>query len=203
MRMGWLLGWAVPERWFGSLARAAFPGAEHVLVPAVPGSLDILGKAGPGDWVAGYSLGSLLLLREPGRAKGLGRVALLAPVFAFPGESGLGGRVFLAQLRLLARQVGRDIDGPVADFYGRSGLDIPAGERTTFSRDDLLWGLGCLEREVVRPPMPEGWKAWCGSDDRLLDAARIHELDPSVGIVAGAGHHPAGLLAAFAREAGA
>jgi hypothetical protein len=203
MRIGWLLGWAVPERWFGSLARAAFPGAEHVLVPAVPECLATLGKAGPFDWVAGYSLGSLLLLREPARAAALGRVALLAPVFAFPSESGLGGRVVLAQLRLLARQVGRDVDRPVADFYGRSGLHVPEGERASFSRGDLLWGLGCLEREAVRPPMPGGWRAWCGSEDPLLDPARLRELDPSIGIVAGAGHHPAALLAAFAREAGA
>jgi hypothetical protein len=159
--------------------------------------------AGPFDWLAGYSLGSLLLLRESARAAAIGRVALLAPVFAFPRESGLGGRVILAQLRLLARQVGRDAEGPVADFYERSGLDIPPGERTSFSRDDLLWGLGCLEREAARPPMPAGWRAWCGSDDSLLDAARLRELDPSIGIVAGASHHPAGLLAAFAREAGA
>jgi len=38
MKIGWLMGWAVPEAWFAPLARQALPEAEHVFVAASAGS---------------------------------------------------------------------------------------------------------------------------------------------------------------------
>jgi hypothetical protein len=90
MKIGWLMGWAVPEAWFAPLARQALPDAEHVFVAAEPDALARLERAGSFDWVAGYSLGSLLLLREAARADRLGRVALLAPIFCVSARSGAG-----------------------------------------------------------------------------------------------------------------
>lgn len=200
MRIGWLLGWAVPEEWFAPLAREALPPAEHCFIDAVPGALDRLEKAGPFDWVAGYSLGSLLLLRESARAERLGRVVLLAPIFAFPREAKLGGRVALGQVRQLARWLRRDARPALADFYLRAGLDVPP-ESAPASPDGLLWGLESLANNRQEPPLPTGWQAWCGADDALLDAGRLNALAPSVQIVAGATHHPGALLHAFAREA--
>lgn len=200
MRIGWLLGWAVPEEWFASLAREAFPTAEHVFVGAVPGALDQLEKAGPFDWVGGYSLGALLLLCESARAERLGRIALLAPIFAFPCEAELGGRVAHGQMRQLARWLRRDARTALADFYLRAGLDVsPASAPTAL--DGLLWGLESLANDRRAPPLPLGWRAWCGTDDALLDADRLHAFAPSVQIVPGATHHPGALLRAFAAEA--
>jgi len=203
MKIAWILGWAVPEPWFAALARAAFPRAAHVFVAAAPGALGKLETGAPFDWVVGYSLGTLLLLGWATSDGRWGRVALLAPIFAFPREADLGGRIFRAQLRLLGRQVSRDPQASLADFYQRAGLDVPGNAAAALPVDQLLWGLERLEHDAVQPPLPAGWRAWCGADDALLDATRLQAIDPAVTIVAGATHHPGALLRAFAGEAGA
>jgi SAM-dependent methyltransferase len=200
MKIGWLMGWAVPEAWFAPLARQALPDAEHVFVAAEPDALAHLEKAGPFDWVVGYSLGSLLLLREAARANRLGRVALLAPIFAFPREMELGGRVAQTQLRQLSRWLRRDARAALVDFYARAGLDVPPEPAPAAATDILRWGLERLENDRAALPLPANWRAWCGVNDALLDAARLHSLAPSVQIVAGATHHPAALLRAFSEE---
>jgi hypothetical protein len=202
VRIGWLLGWAVPAAWFEPLARAAFPAADHVFRPPAPGALAELESEGPFDWVAGYSLGTLLLLGDPARAPRTQRVALLAPIFAFPLEAGLGGTVSRSRLRQLARWLQREPAAALADFYQRAGLDIAATAPTPAVANALAWGLQRLDQDGVAPPMPAGWRGWCGAADPLLDAARLNAVDPAVAIVAGATHHPAALLRAFAAEAG-
>jgi hypothetical protein len=198
VRIGWLLGWAVPVGWFRALAEAALPGAEHRFFAAAPAAIDGLRSAGRLDWIVGYSLGSLLLLREP---EGLpGPVALLAPIFAFPREEGLGGRIARAQVRQLARWVSRDPGAALRDFHRRAGLDIPDGDAPPLA--DLVWGLDHLEAVRVDPPLPPGWAGYCGQADPLLDAARLRELSPKISVLEGAGHHPAALIAAFAADAG-
>jgi hypothetical protein len=202
MKIGWLLGWAVPEAWFEPLAHAAFPNAIHAFFPATPDALRRLEEAGPFDWIAGYSLGTLLLLGHAAEAGHWGKVALLAPIFAFPREADLGGRVFRGQLRHLARQLARDLHGPLANFYLAAGLDVPDEAASSLTSKNLLWGLERLENDAVKPPLPAGWRAWCGADDALLDAAQLHAIDPSVTIVDDATHHPRALLSAFAKEMG-
>ena len=201
MRIGWLLGWAVPEAWFSGLAAEAFPLAGHSFEGARPGAVGRLAEQGPFDWVAGYSLGSLLLLSEPELAARAGRrVALLSPIFAFPKEALDGGRISRAEIRLLSRRLGADRAAALRGFYSLSGLDAPAdgaGEEA-----DLRWGLERLEALAVPPRLPEGWRAWCGSEDRLLDAQRLREIEPRISVVAGAGHHPLALMRALAAQAG-
>jgi len=141
-----------------------------------------------------------LLLREAGRADRLGRVALLAPIFAFPREAELGGRVAQTQMRQLSRWLGRAARAALADFYARAGLDVPEEYAPAAATDILWWGLERLENDRAEPSIPPGWGAWCGANDPLLDAARLHSLAPAVQIVAGATHHPAALLRAFAEE---
>ncbi len=201
MRIGWLLGWAVPSAWFEPLAREAFPDAEHLFRVPRLGALADLEAQGPFDWVAGYSLGTLILLGDPARDLRTERVALLAPIFGFPLEAGLGGAVSRSRLRQLGSWLSREPVAALDDFYRRVGLDIPAAVPTPAAGEALAWGLQRLERDVVSPPLPRGWRAWCGAADPLLDAARLHALDPGVAIVDGATHHPAALLRAFAAEA--
>ena len=199
-RIGWINGWAVPEAWFRQKVQAALPGVEHVVVAARSDALDRLEVGGPYDWVVGYSLGSLLLLGEVERASRLGRVALLAPIFAFPREANAGGRVARAQVRQLARWVQRDALAALADFFALAGLDVTAERQSAVELDGLLWGLERLVQDRVEPRLPAGWSAWCGSVDPLLDAARLKELVPPLSVVPGAGHHPAALLRVFAEE---
>jgi len=200
MRIGWLLGWAVPPDWFAPLARRVLPAAEHTFVLPGPGAVAALAQAGPFDFVVGYSLGALLLLAEPVRAAALGPVRLLAPSFAFAREEKLGGRISRAELRFLHRRVETGAAGALDGFYARSGLDIfTLGDRG-WDRERLLWGLQQLESRRIEPPLPAGWKAWCGAKDAFLDAARLAALDPAIAVVAEATHHPLELIQAWAEE---
>jgi len=198
MRIGWILGWAAPEAWFAPIAKAALPHAEHVFLAATPGAVDALLQAGAFDWTVGYSLGSLLLLDRASRFSGR-QVALLAPIFAFASEEGLGGRVSRTHVRHLARWLRREPLAALADFYARAVLHVSPGLHPG-TPENLLWGLERLERDRLEPPLPRGWKAWCGDSDALLDAGRLHALDPAVVAVRGGTHHPGELIAALARE---
>jgi hypothetical protein len=209
LRIGWVLGWAVPETWFAPLADAALPNAAHAYFPAAPDTLERISATGAFDWLVGYSLGAQLLLSaavcapETLRSPVITgpRVALLAPIFAFPSEENLGGRVARAQVRYLARWLRRDRAAALADFYTRAGLDVPPAPSADLPSDTLAWGLAKLESTVLPPALPTGWRTWCGSDDPLLDATCLRTLVPEISVVPEATHHPAALLRAFAREA--
>ena len=196
-RMAWCLGWAVPESWFASLVREAYPNREHVFIAASPRALGELEAAGPLDVLVGYSLGAQLLLRERARVPANARVALLAPIFAFASEENAGGRIARAQVSFLARWLRRDRKAALADFYLRAGLDVPVEAEVNVSSEDLAWGLEQLARERVAAALPAGWHAWCGERDALLDASRLHELVPEIHLVPEGTHHPRALLRAM------
>lgn len=206
MRIGWLIGWAVPEDWFGTLAKEAFPDARHVVVRPSRGAIDGLEAGAPFDWVVGYSLGTLLLLGHARRAERLGRIAILAPIFSFPREEGMGGRIARAEVRILARRLDKDPARAIREFRSRAGLeDIPEA-RTDPQRGtgpgELAWGLAQLDTVRIDPVLPEGWTGWCGADDPLLDAERLNALDPRIIPLRGVTHHPRGLIGAFAASIG-
>ncbi|MGD1032363.1 MAG: hypothetical protein ABSA05_14635 [Opitutaceae bacterium] len=221
VKIGWLLGWAVPERWFEAFARGAFPSASHLFERPSPGAIDRLEARAPFDWVVGYSLGTLLLIGQAPRADRLGRIALLAPIFAFPSEEGLGGRIPRAEVRVLARGLRQDPLRAIGEFYSRAGLERVPGVRVAAplaagplalgtdpwatsdeGRLSLAWGLAQLENVRLDPILPEGWAGWCGEDDPLLDARRLHELARAITPLKGATHHPLALIRAFAASVG-
>lgn len=200
MKIGWVMGWAVPEPWFAPMARTAFPRAEHVFFAANAATLAQLEAAGPLDCIVGYSLGAQLLLAAPARVSALGRVALLAPTFAFPSEEALGGRVSRTQVKKLARWLRLAPETALRDFYERAALDVPPSLAPVAALAELQWGLDHLATVRLEPPLPRGWVGWCGADDPLLDAAKLCALDPGVVVVPHATHHPRALLQAFAES---
>jgi hypothetical protein len=216
VRIGWLLGWAVPQDWFAALARDAFPAAVHAFARPSPTAIGELEACAPFDWVAGYSLGTLLLMGQASRAGALGRVAVLAPIFAFPGEENLGGRIPRVEVRILERRLRQDPPRAIEEFHRRAGLgDIPKGpaavteeagtaQAGTVPSDipgdgesSLAWGLAQLKTGRVDAVLPEGWVGWCGTDDPFLDAHRLHSLDKRIVPLPGATHHPRALMSAF------
>lgn len=203
-RVAWMLGWAIPQTWLEPIAHAAFPAAEHTFIAASPTALDSLEKSPAFDRLIGYSLGALLLLQQPQRVARHRRVDLLAPFFAFACEEELGGRIARAQVRYLIRWLQRDPAAALADFYTRAGLSgtgvPPAHSALSASLPDLVWGLERLASDRVNPPLPPGWRGWCGDRDALLDAGLLNRIDASISVVCGATHHPAALLAALLRD---
>lgn len=193
MRVAWILGWAVPETWFAPLARAELPQAEHHFFAASPNWLAQVCAEGAWDVIAGHSLGTLLLLKEASAVSRLApHVVLFSPVFGFPKEQWLGGRVPLIQVKLFARRLKTNRAALLGDFYAQAGLtacvpdEAPAGM--------LQWGLERLAEDRVEPVLPAGWCAYAGSEDTLLDAAELQRLEPRVRIIGGATHHPVVLM---------
>ena len=199
--IAWILGWAVPADWLAPLAQAAFPDAEHHFFAAEPNWLAQLRAGGPWDAVAGYSLGSLLLLQE---AEAVGQltpcVVLHAPVLAFAQEEALGGKVPRAQVCYLSRWVRRDPLAALADFYARAGLLGCEAAGQLVSTAGLQWGLDKLAQDRFESPWPQGWTGYVGTSDALLDAAVLVRMQPAINVVAGASHHPGALLHAWARD---
>ncbi len=201
MRFAWLLGWAVPESWFVTQVLAAFPFAKHSFFPASPDWLAQMSASGPWDAIAGYSLGTQLLLREAAAVGGLTpRVALLAPVLAFPKEAGLGGKVKETQIRYLSRWLKSDRTAALEDFYARAGLIECEADNTTTPAEVLLWGLERLANDRVEPGFPADWRAYMGEFDALMDASVLMRLEPSIVCVGGATHHPGSLMRAWAAD---
>jgi hypothetical protein len=198
MRIAWVLGWAVPEAWFAPFAREAFPEMEHGFFASSPTWLDEVKSAGAWDVIVGHSLGTLLLLEEAAAVRLLApRVVLLAPVFAFPQEEALGGKVARTQVRYLSRWLKTNRSAALADFYARAGLTACEGEAVAQSVATLQWGLDKLADGRVAPPLPEGWQAYVGANDALLDAGELRRGDPTITCVNGATHHPEGLIRAL------
>jgi hypothetical protein len=196
-RIAWILGWAVPEAWFAAIARAEAPRWDHVFFEAAPDAVARATKDRTFDSIGGYSLGAHLLLAEGSVVPAV----LLAPIFAFPREAGAGGRLPRAQVKALSRWLHREPQAAIADFYHRVGLGaMPPMEIAAATLDRLQWGLTQLENNGVPPVLPPGWSAWCGADDPLLDAEKLHTLVPAVRVVGGVGHHPAALLRAWTAD---
>jgi hypothetical protein len=199
VKIGWVMGWAVPEVWFAAQVRAVFPAAEHLFFAPTEMALTGLEQAGPLDFVAGYSLGAHWLLAEADRVARLGaRVTLLAPILAFPEEEGLGGRVARTQVRYLARWLRRDRTAALADFYSRAGLDVTPDDAAELPAEILNAGLVRLEQGRVDPPIPADWRLYLGDRDALLDAAVLARRLPGLATVPNGTHHPAALLRAWA-----
>ncbi len=202
MKMGWIMGWAVPEAWFAAQVRTVFPQDEHVFIEPTESALAELEERGSFHRVVGYSLGAHLLLAEAARVNALGaKVTLLAPFPAFPSEEGMGGRVARTQVKYLARWVRRDREVALADFYTRAGLEVTPEMASGILSETLAQGLVRLEQSRVEPSATEEWRMFAGDQDGLLDAVVVGRYLPSLVIVRGGTHHPAALLRAW-KEAG-
>jgi hypothetical protein len=196
----WISGWAVPPDWFAEQARAVWPGFTHTAVAAHDANSAL--AVGGFDLLGAYSLGTLWLLRHASQIPANTPVALLAPIFAFPAEAGLGGRIPRAQLRAQRRHLRRDAPAALLEFAQLSGLaalNIPTPPNE-FSADHLAaldTGLGWLE-DWTAPAPPAHWQGWVGADDPLLDSTRLRALWAALSVVPGAGHSPIPLLRAAA-----
>lgn len=208
MRVAWLGGWAIAPEAMLAAARQRWPEAEHVAVTPGAGWAECLTRTiANSDRLVAYSLGGFLLLRSPETFIPAERVALVAPFLDLRQHLHLGGRVEEVRLRYMIRRLARNPRACVADFYQSAGLEIGMSGDTAndaasielpYSVDDLAWGLEQLYRPLGEPRIEafRGCTALVGSEDPLIDAARLAELWPEVRPVRGAGHALAPLLEA-------
>ena len=196
-------GWAVPPDWLAAQARACWPGDQHTAV--APHNAASALASGNFDALAAYSLGTLWLLRHANLVSPRLPVFLFAPIFAFPAEANLGGRIPRAQLRAQRRHLRSDAPAALLEFAQLSGLatlniPTPPDEFSPTHLAALDAGLGWLEDWSAQPPPPVHWRGWVGDADTLLDASRLHALWPALRSVPGAGHAPGPLLQAARAE---
>ena len=199
----WISGWAVPPDWFAAQARACWRGDQHTAVAPQNAAPAI--AAGNFDALAAYSLGTLWLLRHAHLLPANLPVFLFAPIFAFPAEANLGGRIPRAQLRAQRRHLRRDAPAALLEFAQLSGLaalniPTPSDEFSPSHLAALDTGLGWLEEWSAPSPPPAHWRGWVGEADTLLDASRQRALWPTLRLVPGAGHAPGPLLQAARAE---
>ena len=196
----WISGWGIPPRWFESQVRRCFTDGTHRVV--IPGTeSEVLEPHHDFDRLGGFSLGALVLLRAEGRVTSGRPTGLLAPFFAFPAEKNLGGRVRLAQLRVLRRWLERDPLGALEDFYRRAGLDDLRGRtELPYDRELLLQGIDLLVDGAARVGLPPGSVALAGETDALVDPIRLREHCPEIEVIKNRGHHPLPLLRALAKR---
>lgn len=209
-QMHWLGGWAVSESTMAEIAHRHLPQFEHYIYAPTQDGLEALRTAvcAPDSRVSllgGYSTGAFLLLREMPAWGVRPPLRLFAPFVDFREESGLGGRVAVARVKLLLRRLRTAPLTAVADFYTQSVLSLPAPQELPYAADALTWGIEQLAQTQVELDALEAFldanaplalRAWVGADDALLDATRIAELLPHCKVLGGAGHDFDALLAA-------
>ena len=93
-----ICGWAISKKWFGEIIYNYFPGSNIcVIYPENPfdsmEAKNLLSTHHSTDLIIGYSLGSLWLLHNRRFLSTYKIKALLAPIFGFSKESGLGGKI--------------------------------------------------------------------------------------------------------------
>ncbi len=190
----WIGGWGLPPEWLQKIASDALPADRHHILPPRP---DLLAEI---DWtrfdrVAGFSLGAFLLLQNQHQIPF--PALLLSPFFGYTSEMNLGGKIRSTQIRYLARWIQRDPLAALADFHTRANLPIPAPTELPYPLEDLLWGLDILSTQQTPPTLPPNWTALLGQSDPLLDAEKIHALEPRIQLIENAGHDPRPLLLAW------
>lgn len=193
MKIGWLGGWGISLAEMGPIAVAHAPEAEHLIYPPVVGAAENLVGC---DAVIGWSLGARLLLEAAARGVPLPTKALLiAPFTSFCSEHSKCGRASETQVRWLRRWMDTAPAAALADFRQRAGLPAVSTTELPYEREHLLAGLDLLAEPAGislitfgRQGLPEGWEAYVGADDPLLDPAGVAQSILGVQIVEQAGH---------------
>jgi len=195
MMVGWLGGWGISPSEMQDYAEAHAPGAQHVLLAPVAGAAE---AAADCDAVVAWSLGArrFLELAAQGGRRFPPRVLLFAPFTSFCSEDGACGKMSRTHVRWLRRQLRQDPRAAIVDFRQRAGL--PAAKSTDdlpYAPEMLEEGLDCLESPAgvglvtfARRGLPEGWEAYVGDRDPLLDATGVVDALKGCTVVESAGH---------------
>ena len=194
MKIGWIAGWGVSLEEMRPLALSHAPDAEHLIYPPVMGAAENLVGC---DKVIGWSLGAHLILEAASRGVKLPAKALLiAPFTSFCMEHGKCGKVSETQVRWLGRLIKTDLPNALADFRKRAGIPSFDISQSPYELENLLAGLEILSQPAgislisfCRQGLPNGWEAYVGSDDLLLNPDGVCQSIAGCQIVDGLGHN--------------
>lgn len=200
MTIGWVGGWGLSPAELEPFAESRAPGAQHVLLAPVAGAAE---AAADCDAVVAWSLGAHRVLAAAARGVRFpDRVLLLAPFTAFCSDDGACGKVSRTQVRWLRRQLAARPQETLAQFRRDAGLpSATVADELPYAPDLLAEGLDRLMEPpsaslvaFARKGLPEGWEAYVGDADPLLNARGVVDAIPGCAIVEGAGHRLADFL---------
>lgn len=192
---GWITGWGVCPEIFAATAAAAWPHCRHTVLTPSPDSVATL-VALDCDVLAGYSLGSLLLLST--LAPSARPVLAIAPILAFDAEAGRGGKTPARHRLSLAARLARDPLAAVNLYLRLVNLsDLPRRQPLP-ATDELAWGLDALGTAHALPDSLSHAVLFLGADDPLVDSARLLAEAPRARLLPGLDHDFRRLLPAVA-----
>jgi hypothetical protein len=203
MKIGWIGGWGISLEEMRPLALNHAPDAQHLIYPPVMGAAENLVDC---DRVIGWSLGAHLILEAASRGVKLpAKVLLIAPFTSFCSEHGKCGKVSETQVRWLSRLIKTDSSKSLIDFRNRAGIPLSQFSQSPYELENLLQGLEILAQpsgisliSFARQGLPEGWEAYIGSEDLLLNPEGVCQSIVGCQIVEGLGHNLSDFLTDFA-----
>ncbi|CAM2883775.1 hypothetical protein [Rariglobus hedericola] len=195
-RWAWINGWGIHADVFTATLNACWPRDDHQVFPPDRHALDRL-RASQADILAGYSLGSLLLLSAEAWPASVQLVAV-APLLAFDAEAGLGGTTPAATRLNLRCKFDQKPETQLKVFQRMAGLQGLVTDPLPGTPEDLAWGLDALGTLSAHPANTRRARLYAGACDRLLAAHALHAHTDSLHIIADAGHDFRQLLPAVA-----
>ena len=194
MIIGWVGGWGLSPAELKPLAEAHAPEAQHVLLAPIAGAPE---AAADCDAVVAWSLGAQRVLEAASRGVRFPkRVLLVAPFTSFCSDDGACGKVTRTQVRWLKHQLPQKPFETLAQFRHSAGLSPATGlDELPYALELMQEGLERLVEPAgagltvfARRGLPEGWEAYVGDEDPLLNAVGVADAIKGCVIVEGAGH---------------
>ena len=185
MKLLWVSGWGIDPNFFHAYVEHTFPMFDHTVREPRPENLPMSGF----DWIIGYSLGCNVVLHRLSDSSPSAKIALVAPFLAFDKESGQGGKITSAEVKLTKKTLRVDPLLAIHSFYKKAGLNHSI-TKLPYELNHLFWGLDILL--TAKPKANSLTKAdfvIMGDEDRLIEHDEIFPHFPKEKLVlSDAGH---------------
>jgi hypothetical protein len=182
----WISGWGIDPAHFQRAVQTWWPDVHHTVIAPTAGAIEQATALQP-DVIAGYSLGTLLLLAAP-LPPSSPPIVGVAPIFAFDAEAGFGGRTPGRARIALTGKFQKDAIGAVRLYLRLAGMADCFQDALPYAEADLAWGLEVLGTLRARPETIAQARLYAGQNDPLIDPAMLGGPGKAVQIIADCGH---------------
>lgn len=186
LHWAWISGWGIPPSELAKTVQKHWPNDQHTVLAPTPTAVAEAKAINP-DILAGYSLGSLLLLSETSTSL-QSKTLHVAPILAFDLEEGLGGKTAARTRMILQKKFTQDSLAAVKLYLRLVGLNDLATENLPYAESDLLWGLEALGRLRANLDNISNTQFYTGGNDPLIDVDEIKKRNSHVHVIEGQGH---------------
>lgn len=164
----WICGWGVHPDAFNERVTKLHPTAHHTVIPPTPRAFAEALQLQP-DVLAGYSLGTLLILSEQIPVT-IPAVFGVAPIFAFDAEAGQGGLTPARSRLALIEKFKKSPLAAIRLYLRLAGMADCFHEQLPYVESDLAWGLEALGALRARAESVARATLFAGENDPMSDA---------------------------------